>query len=343
MFKKFTLVAIFVGVLLQRSLAQTTNGIITGTITDSSGAIVPGAEITVTNEGTNQARTASTNAMGVYIVPQLRPGLYEITVVKQGFAKTDRKDVQLVVNQSITLDFALQVASTNQVIEVTGAPPELNATNATLGAVVEHQETVDLPLNGREFTQLALLTPGAAPIQDAQQGGFQVTQGSGGISPSVNGQRGEENDFTMDGLLNNQLFMNTWAISPPPDAIGEFNVQSHITDAQFSIASGANINVSTRSGTNTFHGSAWEFARNAALDASGFFNPTKLPYSQNQYGFYLGGPVILPHFHGRNNTWFSGYWEGFRSSRTLNYFGSTLTSAMQTGDFSAVLSSSSRG
>jgi len=337
MFKRMVFVAILTGLLAQHSFAQTTNGIMTGTVTDKSGAVISAAEIEIMNQGTLQLRMVTTNDMGSYIVPQLPPGTYEISVVKQGFAKTERKDVQLVVNQSATLDFVLQVATSSQVIEVTGAPPELNSTNATLGTVIEHEETVELPLNGREFTQLALLTPGAAPIQDAQQSGFQVTQGSGGISPSVNGQRGEENDFTMDGLLNNQLFMNTWVISPPPDAIGEFNVQSHITDAQFSIASGANINVSTRSGTNTFHGSAWEFARNAALDASGFFNTTKLPYSQNQYGFYLGGPVILPHFHGKNNTWFSGYWEGFRSSRTLTYFGSTLTSAMQTGDFSAVL------
>ena len=339
MFKKFTLVAIFTGVLLQHSPAQTSNGIMTGTITDPSGAIVPGAEVTVTNEGTNQARVALTNAAGVYIVPQLGPGLYDITVVKQGFATEDRKDVQLVINQSATLDFALQVAATKQVIEVTGAPPELNTTNATLGEVIGHEDVVDLPLNGREFTQLALLSPGAAPVERGQQTAFTVALGAGGISPSVNGQTGQENNYTMDGVLNNFLFNNVWIFSPPPDAIQEFNVQSHITDAQYGVSSGANINVATRSGTNTFHGSAWEFARNAVLDGRNYFDTTRLPYSQNQYGFFFSGPV--PGL--RKHTWFAGYWEGFRASQTLTQYASILTPAMQKGDFSAVLGTTSMG
>jgi len=144
-----------------------------------------------------------------------------------------------------------------ETVHVTGAPPVLNTVNATLAEVVNHQNVVDLPLNGREFTQLALLTPGAAPMQDAQQSSFTVTLGAGGISPSVNGQRGEQNNYTMDGVLNNSLFTNIWAVGPPPDALQEFNVQSHITDAQFGISSGANINIATRSGTNALHGSAW--------------------------------------------------------------------------------------
>ncbi len=338
MFKKLvTFVTIIIFYFSIHAAAQTTNGLMTGTVTDSSGAVIPGADVDVVNQGTGQHRTTVTDGTGSFTIPQLPPSTYKLSGKKQGFATTELANIQLEVNQSVTLNLVLKISSGTQTVEVTDAPPTLNTTSATVGDVIGHEETVDLPLNGREFTQLTLLTPGAAPVQDAQQSGFQVTQGAGGISPSVNGQRGEENNFTMDGVLNNQLFTNTWALSPPPDAIQEFNVQSHITDAQFSIASGANINVSTRSGTNTFHGSAWEFARNAALDASGFFSTTKLPYSQNQYGVYLGGPLVLPHLNSRKNTWFSGYWEGFRSSRTLTYFGSTFTSAMQAGDFSAVL------
>ena len=193
----------------------------------------------MTNQGTSQLRTATTDNTGSYIVPQLPPGIYDISVKKAGFATENRANVQLQVNQNATLNFALSVSSAAETVQVTGAPPPLNTTSATLGDVVGHEATVDLPLNGREFTQLTLLTPGAAPIQDAQQSGFAVTQGAGGISPSVNGQRGEQNNFTMDGLLNNQLFTNIWAISPPPDALQEFNVQSHITDAQFAISSGS--------------------------------------------------------------------------------------------------------
>lgn len=221
----------------------------------------------------------------------------------------------------------------SQTVEVTGAPPQLDTTSATLGDVVQHQQIVDLPLNGRSFTQLTLLTPGAAPQQRGQQGAFTVQQGAGSISPSVNGQRGQQNNFTMDGVLNNAIYTNTWVIAPPPDALQEFNVQSHITDSEFSISSGANINIATRSGTNEFHGAVWEFFRNDVLDARNFFDPTKPPYRQNQYGVAFGGPII------KNRTWFEAYWEGFRSVQSLNNFASVPTAAMRMGDFSSILGS----
>ncbi len=337
MFKRLCLVAVSIFFLVVHSPAQTTNGLMTGTITDASGAVVAGAQVNVTDQGTGELRTTTTDANGYYIVPQLPPRIYDISIKKQGFATVDRPNVQLQVNQSATLDFKLTVSSTAQTIKVTGAPPALNTTSATLGTVIGHSATVDMPLNGREFTQLTLLTPGAAPVEGPQQAAFTVALGAGGISPSVNGQRGQQNNFTMDGTLNNAIFTDIWAISPPPDALQEFNVQSHITDAQFAITSGANINIVTRSGTNTFHGSAWEFARNAVLDAQQYPEVQRTPYSQNQYGVYLGGPVMLPHWNGKDNTWFSVYWEGFRSAQTLSYFGSTFTPAMTTGDFSALL------
>ncbi|MGI0134388.1 MAG: hypothetical protein ACREBW_05470, partial [Candidatus Micrarchaeaceae archaeon] len=250
-----------------------------------------------------------------------------------------RSGINLLVNQSATLDFKLTIAAVSQTIEVTGAPPLLNTTNATLGAVVQHQQIVDLPLNGRNFTQLTLLTPGAAPQESGQQGSFTVKLGAGAISPSVDGQRGQQNNFTMDGVLNNAVYTDTWAISPPPDALQEFNVQSHITNAQFSISSGANINIVTKSGTNQYHGTLWEFFRNDVLDARNFFDQTKPPYRQNQYGATFGGPVRLPHFNGKDNTWFEAYWEGFRSAQTLTHFASVPTAAMRTGDFSAIMGS----
>jgi hypothetical protein len=316
---------------------QTTNGLITGVVTDSSGAVVPGAEVGVTNPGTGLVRTASSGNDGSYQILQLPPGTYNASVKKQGFATVDRPNIQLEVNQSVNLNFKLTVSSAAQTVTVTGGAPAMNTTSATLSAVINHDATVDLPLNGREFTQLTLLTPGAAPVQDSQQTDA-IALGAGGISPSVNGQRGEQNNFTMDGVLNNSIFLNTWAIAPPPDALQEFNVQSHITDAQFSISSGANINVVSRSGTNTFHGALWEFLRNDALDAQTFPETERLPYRQNQYGVYFGGPVWLPHIvDGRNNTWFSLYWEGFRSNLTQAVLTSLPTAAMDAGDFSGVL------
>jgi hypothetical protein len=336
--RRFGILAFVSCFLAIHSQGQTTNGLITGSVTDSTGATVPGAVVTVTNPATGVARSATSNDSGAYVVPQLAPGNYDISVEKQGFGTEKRSSVQLEVNQSVTLDFKLGVASAAQTVEVTGAAPSLNTTSSTLTDVIGHQETVDLPLNGREFTQLTLLTPGVAPITTGQQAAFTVALGKGGISPSVNGQRGQQNNFTMDGVLNNAIFTNGWSIAPPPDALQEFAVQSHITDAQFAISSGANINVVTRSGTNSYHGALWEFIRNDALDAQTFPDTFRAPYRQNQYGVYLGGPFWIPRvLDTRNHTWFSVYWEGFRSSLSGNFLSSTLTPAMAAGDFSAVL------
>lgn len=228
--------------------AQTTAGSMGGTILDQSGAAVADAQVEATDRGTKLHRIARSSESGTFTVPQLPPGIYDVSVTKAGFATAIHRDIQLLVNQNLTLDFHLSLSSVSENIEVTGAPPALETQSATLGKVVEHDQIVDLPLNGRSFTQLVLLTPGAAPVQSGQQTSFTVREGAGGISPSVNGQRGQQNNFTMDGVLNNMTYTNTWAISPPPDALQEFNVQSHITDAQFSISSGANINIATRSG-----------------------------------------------------------------------------------------------
>ena len=318
--------------------AQSTNGVLTGVVADSNGAVLVDAQIDAVNLGTGFTRTTKSDAGGEYILAQIPLGIYRVSAVKDGFEKTIRENVQIEVNQSVTLNFSLQVGSTSQTVQVSSAPPQLNTTSSTLGEVIGHQETVDLPLNGREFTQLTLLTPGAAPQETSQQSAFTIQLGAGGISPSVNGQRGEQNNFTMDGVLNNEIFLNVWAVAPPPDAIQEFNVQSHITDAQFAISSGANINLATRAGTRQFHGDVWEFFRNDVLDAQTYPDTARLPYRQNQYGFYFGGPVLLPHAHiNKENTFFSGYWEGYRSVLTQTVLTSTLTPSMVAGDFSAEL------
>lgn len=318
--------------------AQTVTGTINGTVTDATGSVIPAAKVEVLNQNTGLKRTATGSEIGTFTVSLLPPGIYSVSVTKEGFAGQTHKDVQLLVNQNLTLDISLSPSAVQQTIEVTGTPPTLETTTGTIGKVIQGEEIVELPLNGRKFTQLVLLTPGAAPRQGGQQNTFTVREGAGGISPSVNGQRGQQNNYTMDGVLNNAVFTNIWAISPPPDALQEFNVQSHIVDAQFSISSGANVNILTRSGTNDFHGSLWEFFRNEKLDARNFFDPRRLPYRQNQYGLAMGGPVILPGYDGRKkNTWIFGYWEGFRSRRTSSRFASVPTAAMREGDFSAFL------
>jgi hypothetical protein len=312
--------------------AQTTSGLITGTVTDSTGAVIPDARVILNNQATGVQRQAATDASGYYSVPELQPGIYHVSVSKQGFATEELANVHLEVNQSEALNFKMSVSASTQTVSVNADVTQINTTSATQAEVVGNTAIVELPLNGRQFNQLTLLTPGAVPlIQGGQQGAFTVKLGAGSVSPSVDGQRPQQNNYTMDGVLNNALFTNTFAISPPPDAIQEFNVQSHITDAQFAISSGANINLVTRSGTNSFHGAVYEFIRNNVLDATTYPATSETPYKQNQYGLFVGGPVI------KNHTFFSGYWEGFRSEQTQSYLAATLTNDMRNGDFSAVL------
>src|SRR5436309_6118478 len=327
----------------QLAQAQTVNGAFHGTVIDSTGAVVPGAAVEVTNLATGLTRNASANQAGFYTITQLPPGQYSVTVSKTGFAKVLQSRVELLVNQDVEADYTLNVGAVTQHVEVTSAPPALETANATLDQVIGSKQVVDLPLNGRQFTQLVLLTPGATPKESGQQSFFVIPIGGGGISPSVNGQRGQQNNFTLDGVLNNAIFDNTWAISPPPDAIQEFNVQSQMTDAQFSISSGANVNVVTKSGSNEFHGAVWEFLRNDKLDASNFFDnfakQKKPAFRQNQYGFQMGGPLYLPHLYdGRDKrTYVSGYWEGFRSTKGFTVTNSVPTAAELGGDFSDIL------
>jgi len=332
-------VSVFAVVVLSLALgpngiAQTTNGLITGTVLDPTGAAVPSATITATDVGTKGVRKATSDERGRFVIPQLPPATYSVVVSKEGFAPSERPALQLHVNEEATIDFKLTVGNNVQRVEVSSAAPPLNTTSATLGDVVDHETTVDLPLNGRQFTSLTLLSPGASPVEGPQQASKTIALGAGAIVPSVSGQRPQQNNFTMDGVLNNNIYTDIWAISPPPDALDEFNVQSHITDAQFATTSGANINIATRSGTDTYHGDLWEFIRNDALDAQTYPASKRLPYRQNQYGLYFGGPVPLP---GHKDTWFSGYWEGFRSNKSQAKTAATLTKAMAGGDFSALL------
>jgi hypothetical protein len=279
-------------------LGQTVNGAFHGTVTDSSGAVMPAVAVTISNQATNATRGVATNGAGFYTITQIPPGVYTFTVSKSGFATVRQASVQLLVNQDLEVNFSMKLGKVSQQVQVVATPPALATASATVGEVVGSQETVQLPLNGRNFTQLILLTPGSAPKEDGQQSSNTVAFGAGGISPGINGQRSNQNNFTLDGGLNNYLQNDTWVISPPPDAIEEFKVQSHIVDAEFGISSGANVNVVTKSGGNQFHGDAWEFLRNDVFDSANFFsnlaNEAKPPFRMNQYGFTVGGPVVLP-------------------------------------------------
>lgn len=201
-------------------------------------------------------------------------------------------------------------------------------------------------MNGRQFTQMILLTPGAVPHEDGQQAAFIIPIGGGGLSPNVNGSRGRQNNFTLDGSTDNNLMTNDYTISPPPDAIQEFTVQTHITDAQVGMSSGANVNVVTKQGSDAVHGDVWEFLRNDKFDAANFFDniagQAKPAFRMNQFGLTLGGPVILPKpggsYDGRKKkTYFFGYYEGFRSTQGFTEFNNVPSLAELGGDFSDLL------
>lgn len=322
------------------SRAQTVQGQINGTVTDPGGNAVSGATITLKSLDTNTERTTVSASSGVYFLSSVQPGRYMMTVAAPGFETYTIPQIELRVNESRTLNAQLVVGTVTQTVEVQSAAVALNTTEATIGSVVEHEDVVAMPLNGRNFTELIQLTPGTAPIQTGQQNAFIIT---GGISPAVNGMRAQMNNFTLDGVDNNQRFSNTYSTSPPPDAIAEFKVASHQTGADVSLAAGANVNLVTRSGENTVHGALWEFIRNNDLDARNYFDnflgsPT-LPFRQNQFGYFLGGPVFVPKiFDGRKTrTYFATYYEGLRYSRNNTLYANVPDAAERSGDFSELL------
>lgn len=326
--------------LMPVAQAQTVEGQINGTVIDNSGSVVPGANVVLKSLDNGAERTTVSAASGVYFLASVPPGRYSLTVTATGFAQFEVSDMTLLVNQARTFDVKLAPGTVTQTVQVNGGGVALNTTEATIGTVVGQREVVTMPLNGRNFTELIQLTPGTAPIQTGQQNAFIIT---GGISPAVNGMRAQMNNFTLDGVDNNQRFSNTYSVSPPPDAIAEFKVASHQTGADVSLAAGANVNLVTRAGDNSLHGAVWEFLRNNDLDARNYFDnfygsPT-LPFRQNQFGYYVGGPVFFPRLlDGRKTrTYFSNYYEGFRFSRNLTTSATVPNDAERSGDFSDLL------
>src|SRR5438046_889684 len=276
--------------------AQTDGSIGVG-ISHASGAVIPGAMLRVTNLATNQVRSAISNEAGVYNFPVLQPGKYNIKVELPGFRTITQNDVELQIQQSARLDFTLQVGEVSQTVEVSGTAALIATENATVGTVIENRRIVDMPLNGRNFLQLVALSPNVSygftdsTIAGNRQGGARAQQ-----NISVSGQRSEFNHFTLDGVENTDVNFNTYVFLPSIDALQEFKVQTGIFPAEFGRAT-TQINVSTKPGTNQFHGTLFEFLRNDKLDARQYAfagERQREPLKWNQYGFALGGPVWLP-------------------------------------------------
>ena len=289
--------------------------------------MIPGVTVTVTNEGTGGVRTVGTNESGGYTVVSLPPAVYTIAGELAGFSRAVQSSVRLEVNQTLRVDLAMQIGQVTEIIEVTAALPQLQTDSSTVASTVDNQKVVELPLNGRSFTQLTILMPGAVAGSGANTA-FQTS----GTSVSVSGLRSEANNYTLDGVNNNESFFKTFGVQPSIDAIQEFRIQTNITSAEFGTAAGANVNVVTKSGTNEFHGSAFEFVRNDNFDSVDFFakrsGAKQSEFRQNQFGTTLGGPII------RNKTFFFFMYEGQRRSRESTLLNVVPTREMFGGDLS---------
>jgi Carboxypeptidase regulatory-like domain/TonB-dependent Receptor Plug Domain len=297
--------------------AQSDTGRITGTITDSSGAVVSGATINVTNIGKQRTVTVQSGGAGEYSVPSLAPGDYKIEVTSPNF-KNETQMATLQVQQALTLNFTLSAGSTTETVQVSGAAPVLSTDQSDIGDVITGRQIVELPLNTRDFTQLAELTPGVSRGMNIN-GNSTGTQGNaetyrystvGGAALVVNGLRPQANNFLLDGFDNNESLVNTIIFFPSPDAIQEFKVQTNVAPAEYGRAGGAIVNTAIRSGTNDIHGTIFEYFRNSALDATPWQpinNATKPLFHQNQFGAAIGGPII------KNKLFFFVDYQGLRT------------------------------
>jgi len=300
----------------QPTLAQVDTGTLSGTVKDQSGAVIPNAKVTLTNEGTSFAITETTSGDGSYTFVPIKIGTYTIKVESQGFQEAVHPHVAVGVQQQVVFDFTLKPGTVTQTVEVTATPVQLQSQNASVGQLADTRQINDLPLNGRNYTFLAQLSAGVT--QEAPTGrGMEFTG-----SFAANGLSTANNDYILDGIDNNNDsvdFLNgaAYAIKPPIDALAEFKVQTSNFSAEFGRAGGAVLNTTIKSGTNQVHGALWEFVRNDVFDAANFFENaasiSKGEYRQNQFGGAVGGPIFIPHvYNGKDKTFFFVDYEGTR-------------------------------
>ncbi len=307
-------------------LAQTLSVTIRGQVGGRSGALYPNVSITAINEDTGETRNALSGAQGEYTLAVLRPGLYRIEAELPGYRKYLRKGIRLQVGQNLRADILLEPGASAQEVVVTASQGLLEPDAMGISTVIHNLQIINLPLDGRNFLQLSLLLTGTAPSAQGSPASIR-----GEFTVNVNGAREDSNNFVLDGVFNNDPKLNTFAINPPVDAIREFEILSSGYDATFGRSAGAQVNMALKSGTNVFHGTAYEFLRNAAFDARNFFaHSTDIPprYQQNQYGFSLGGPLR------KNRTFLFTDYEGRRTNEGNTQVTNVPTELERAGDFS---------
>ena len=316
----------------QKAFGQAT-GSISGTVTDKSGAGVTGASVKITSQATGVVRETKTDESGQYRIDLLPVSVYTIRVEFQGFQATEAKDIKLQVDEHRELDFALAVASVSSTVEVTANAVAVETANPSLGQVITSQEVAQLPLNGRDFVQLATLTPGTTqetnPNSFFTSGASSEVAARGSFSLSVGGSRANSTDWLIDGVDNNELTAGGIAILSSIDSLQEFKVLTYNYSAEYGTRAGPTVLLTTKSGTNDFHGSVFEFFRNTALDAKSFFATTTEKFNLNQFGGTLGGPIR------KGKTFFFIDGEQKDQLHGIPFTGLVPTEAMRNGDFSA--------
>ena len=316
----------FVVLACLSSSAQQITGNIRGTVADPSGAVILGAEVTAQQTETGLSRTATTDRNGNYVLLELPVGHYRLQVTVKGFEEYVQDGITLNVNDTVSVSPHLAIGSEKEQVLVRADAELIEPTVTSIGKVVQQRELEDLPLNGRNFSQLGLLQPGVVPLTPgiAEAGGSLRN----GQAYAVNGQRPESNNFLIDGANNFNGIDGGFILKPPVDAISEFRIITHNANAEFGGALGSTTNIITRSGTNEVHGTLWEFLRNDVLDANNYFAQTKEPLKQNQFGAAAGGPIK------KDKTFVFGFYEGFRNRQGETALTTVPSLKQRTGDFS---------
>ena len=321
-------------VLFSSSLgAQVGTAVLSGTVTDPSGAILPKAAVLLESMERRFVRETTTDVLGNYTFTALPPGSYQLVVKVSGFRDEKITEVALSSGQASTLNVTLKVAAATEQVTVTEAPPLLQTANATVGSAVEAKQVTELPLLGRNFSRAMLIVPGVNAVDSSDT--YNRSVGGLAVNPSFYGQRQRDNNFTLDGIGNKDPLFQHINLSPPPEAIAEMKIESGMSSGAYGHASGANINVVTKSGTKSFHGDLWEYLRNNKMNARSFFTPRLGPYKWNQFGAAAGGPLVIPKLLKKESGWYVfGYYEGIRIRSTFNATSLVPTEAQLNGDFS---------
>src|ERR1700680_1374057 len=329
--RKALLVAVLCSVFsLCPLLYSQANGSLSGTVADKTGSVISGTTVKITSQGTGVTREVKTDDSGHYLIPLLPVAIYTIRVEFQGFQTAEQKDIRLQVDEQREVDFSLNPASVSSTVEVTATEVAVETATPTLGQVITEQQVAELPLNGRNFVQLATLMPGTTTETASSffnQGADSEASARGSYSLSVGGSRPQSTDWLLDNVDNNELTAGGLGIVPSIDAIQEFKVLTYNYSAEYGTRAGPTVLVTTKSGSNQLHGSVFEFFRNTVLDARSYFAPTREQRNLNQFGGAIGGAIQ------KDKTFFFVDYQGKRTRNGIPFVGLVPTPAMVAGDY----------